>query len=119
MLTVSRPLKPSEKETAPEASVDVAEMGLPSQSHLLDLPRELRDNIFEDALSHDDFGPKRNVRNMTYWQDSHFKQPPLMRVNHQLRAEALSAFYGKNTFCVFGLNRNMFIDGWQIKHTEH
>ncbi|KAF2774114.1 hypothetical protein EJ03DRAFT_134 [Teratosphaeria nubilosa] len=66
--------------------------------HLLDLPAELRDLIYEYAVTSD----KTIVtfRLDKYQRDSYNQavQPSLTRVNRQVRAESLPFYYACNTF---------------------
>lgn len=67
-------------------------------SRLLALPPELRDLIFEYALTSS--RPIVTFRLDTYQRDSFEEatQPALTRVNRQLRLETLSVFYACNAF---------------------
>ncbi|KAK5686523.1 hypothetical protein LTS10_002643 [Elasticomyces elasticus] len=73
---------------------------------LLGLPPELRNRIFELAVVEPfaiSIGQSVNRRlpNRTIAHDrAILQQPPLTRVNHQTRSEALAIFYGQNTFVV-------------------
>lgn len=67
-----------------------------SQCRLLDLPAELRDTIFEYALTADK--PLVSFRLDNYQRESYQEatQPPLTRVNRQIRQESLPIFYQNN-----------------------
>lgn len=66
------------------------------RSRLLELPAEIRDLIFEFALTSD--VPIVAFRLDDYQRDSYVEatQPPLTRVSRQIRAESLSMFYSSN-----------------------
>jgi len=66
--------------------------------YLLELPAELRDAIYEFALT----SSKATVTfRLDPWQRDTYSQalqPPLTRVSRQLRQETLPVYYGSNTF---------------------
>src|ERR1700761_2254315 len=68
----------------------------PARSHFLELPAEIRDYIYEFALTSGK--PLVAFRLDEYQRDSYEEatQPPLTRVNRQIRDESLPIFYQSN-----------------------
>ncbi|KUI72139.1 hypothetical protein VM1G_07430 [Cytospora mali] len=62
---------------------------------LLDLPGEIRNMIYREALGEP---PPWSVGSKSFEFDH--VQPPLARVNRQVRVESLAVYYGENTLCV-------------------
>jgi len=56
--------------------------------HLLDIPRELRDKIYEYSRAFSWI----DITNMP----KEVLQPNITKVSHQVREEALDVFYGRN-----------------------
>lgn len=79
-------------------------------SPFLRLPPEIRNIIYKEVLIQPGCGcarphPTRPLPLCT------LAQPPLTRVNRQIREECLPVYYGSNTFSVFVRTRNVYRDG--------
>ncbi|KAK5732175.1 hypothetical protein LTR17_010752 [Elasticomyces elasticus] len=82
---------------------------------LLTIPPELRTRIWELALEITDTPPvicrdsankDKTLKVWRYKFDDQAVQPPLTKINRQVRAETLPMFYGRNTFELgYGLGR--------------
>lgn len=64
-------------------------------SKFLDLPPELRNDIYSYVLVYPGFITIRP-------EAPHVSEPALLAVNHQIRSEAVTVFYGENTFRING-----------------
>jgi len=92
--------------------------------HLLDLPGELRDMIYDilalrDEPQYAQLRPvlERNGRRLVHLVRRHPQEPVLALVNKQLRHEVLSVFYGTNRF-IFRSSHEPLLEAHSMaKHT--
>lgn len=103
----------------PETS-NMAGNATPPKTELLDLPAELRNNIWEYALS--DPEPIRLTWSMVSGL-SRVKQPALTAVSRQVRTESLAIFYHSNVFQAIRFSSITeflrSLDQKQVKHLHH
>lgn len=96
---------------------------MPDNCHFLGLPVELRKHIYELY-----FDQQRTVENPATWDGVgcgpwHDKQPPITRVNRQIRHESLPTFYAHCSFFVWGICSPCapeYASGWMLPNeVEH